>query len=341
AVAGDAVHAERTVALAALKPGLVQEPGRSHAGRVDVVDIGIAVGRADSSPLLFVTERADVAAWLPSRDAGTNKWAVGAVMVVGGSGGMTGAPSFVSHAALRAGAGMVWCGVPGVEAAEAGSGSEVITKALPATSDRALDASAAGPVLEAIDRFGALVVGPGLGGDERTQAAVGRLVAEAPVPVVIDADALNALARDPAPLRRRHDAQLPLAVLTPHEGEFARVAGAPAGPDRVGAARILAARAHAVVVLKGPATVIAAPDGRAALNPTGGPWLATAGTGDVLSGIVGAFLAEGLPPFEAATAAVWVHGRAADYAGHSGLLAGDLVPALRPTLEELHPDGSQ
>jgi NAD(P)H-hydrate epimerase len=193
-------------------------------------------------------------------------------------------------------------------------------------------------VLEALDRFGALVVGPGLGGDERTQAAVGRLVAEAPVPVVIDADALNALARDPAPLRRRHDAGLPLAVLTPHEGEFARVAGAPAGADRVQAARILAARTHAVVVLKGPATVVADPEGRAALNPTGGPWLATAGTGDVLSGIVGALLAEGLPAFEAATAAVWVHGRAADHAGHAGLLAGDLIPALRPTLEELHPD---
>jgi ADP-dependent NAD(P)H-hydrate dehydratase / NAD(P)H-hydrate epimerase len=337
AVTGAAVAAERTVAFAALKPGLVQEPGRSHAGRIEVVDIGIDVGAG--APSVFLTEHGDVARWLPPRAASTNKWSVGAVMVVGGSGGMTGAPSLVSHAALRAGAGMVWAGVPGAEAAEAGSGSEVITKALPATADDALDATAAGPVIEALDRFGALVVGPGLGGDDRTRAAVGRLVAEAPVPVVIDADALNALARDPTPLRRRHDAGLPAAVLTPHEGEFARIAGAPAGADRIRSTRILAERAHAVVVLKGPATVIAAPNGATALNSTGGPWLATAGTGDVLSGIVGAFLARGLPPFEAAAAAVWVHGRAADHAGHEGLVASDLIPALRPTLEELHSDG--
>jgi ADP-dependent NAD(P)H-hydrate dehydratase / NAD(P)H-hydrate epimerase len=341
AVDGPAVKAERTVAFAALKSGLVQEPGRSRAGSIEVVDIGIDLGLGAAGPPMFLTERADVAGWLPARDPATNKWAVGAVMVVGGSGGMTGAPSFVSHAALRAGAGMVWSGVPGVEAAQAGSGTEVITKALPATPAGALDATAAGPVLDALDRFGALVVGPGLGGDDRTRAAVDRMVAEAPVPVVIDADALNALARDPTPLRRRHDAGLPAAVLTPHEGEFARIAGVPAGADRMRATRILAERTHAVVVLKGPATVVAAPDGRVALNPTGGPWLATAGTGDVLSGIVGAFLARGLPPFEAAAGAVWAHGRAADHAGHEGLVASDLIPALRPTLEELRTDDPQ
>jgi ADP-dependent NAD(P)H-hydrate dehydratase / NAD(P)H-hydrate epimerase len=341
AVSGDAVAAERTVAFAALKPGLVQEPGRSHAGRVDVVDIGVDT-RSDTGPSsCFVTERADVAQWLPGRAAGTNKWAVGAAMVVGGSAGMIGAPVLASHAALRAGAGMVWCGVPGVEAAESGSGTEVITKVLPSTLGGALDATAAAPVLDALDRFGALVVGPGLGGDERTRAAVGRLVAEAPVPIVIDADGLNALARDPAPLRHRRDAGRPPAVLTPHEGEFARVAGSPPGPDRMQAARILAERTFAVVVLKGPATVIAAPDGRIAINPTGGPWLATAGTGDVLSGIVGAFLARGVSAFEAAAGAAWVHGRAADHAGHEGLVAGDLVPALRPTLEELHSNQGQ
>jgi ADP-dependent NAD(P)H-hydrate dehydratase / NAD(P)H-hydrate epimerase len=338
AVSGTAVAAERTVAFAALKPGLVQEPGRGHAGRVDVVDIGVDIGVEARAPSLFVTERTDVAEWLPVRATSTNKWAVGATMVVGGSAGMIGAPLLASHAALRAGAGMVRCGVPGVEAAEAGSGTEVITKVLPSTLGGALDETAAAPVLDALERFGALVVGPGLGGDERTRAAVGKLIADAPVPVVIDADGLNALARDPAPLRRRHDAGLPPAVLTPHEGEFARVAGSPPGPDRMQAARILAERTYAVVVLKGPATIVAAPDGRTAVNPTGGPWLATAGTGDVLSGIVGAFLARGVPTFEAAAGAAWVHGRAADHAGHEGLVAGDLVPALRPTLEELHSD---
>jgi NAD(P)H-hydrate epimerase len=315
------------VCFAALKPGLVFEPGRHHAGEVEVVDIGVDPG----TPNVGVTSSDDVRAWLPARDPSTHKWAVGGVYVVGGSGGMTGAPSFVSHAALRAGAGIVWCGLPGQATAARASGTEVITRPLPATDSGALTADAAGVVLENLERFRALAVGPGLGTDPATQDAVRRLTADAPVPLVLDADGLNALHGELAPLRQRRAP----AVITPHEGEYARLAGAHVGADRIGSARDLAHRSGAVVLLKGSATVVAAPDGRAAVNTTGGPWLATAGTGDVLTGIVAAFLARGVAAFEAAAAGAFVHGRAADLAGHTGLLAGDLVPALR-AVPELH-----
>jgi NAD(P)H-hydrate epimerase len=327
AVEATAVRADRTVCFAALKPGLVFPPGREHAGDVTVVDIGVDPGH----PRAGVTESRDVRAWLPRRDPDTHKWAVGGLYVVGGSGGMTGAPSLVSHAALRAGAGIVWCGLPGHDAAARASGSEVITRPLPATADGALDTGAVDAVTESIDRFGALVVGPGLGTAEPTRDAVRALVARADVPLLLDADGLNALHGDLGSLQQRRAA----TVLTPHEGEYARLAGERVGADRVDAARSLAARARCVVLLKGSATVVADPDGRVAVNTTGGPWLATAGTGDVLSGVVGGFLARGVPAFEAAAAGAFVHGRAADVAGHTGLLAGDLVGALRhvPELE--------
>ncbi len=151
-------------------------------------------------------------------------------------------------------------------------------------------------MLRDLGRFGAVVVGPGLGGHERTQTAVSQLVADAPVPMVLDADGLNALRGDLSPLRVRHTKLSAPTVLTPHDGEYTRLVGEPPGDDRIAAARRLAAASDAVVLLKGPATVIAEPGsaGRVAVNPTGGPWLATAGTGDVLSGIIGAFLARGM-----------------------------------------------
>jgi NAD(P)H-hydrate epimerase len=253
------------------------------------------------------------------------------VLVVGGSGGMTGAPLLVSHAAMRTGAGMIWCGVPGVDAAARASGSEIVAKALPATDEGAL--TGLGAVAEAIDRFRAVVVGPGLGGATETRAAVRAMLATIAVPVVLDADGLNAFEGDAAALASRTAP----TILTPHEGEYRRLAGVPVGDDRVGAARRLATATGAIVLLKGPGTVVAAPDGRAAVNPHDGAWLATAGSGDALSGIIGGLLARGLEPFEAATAGAFLHASAADQAGHTGLVAGDLVAALPRTLSSLEP----
>jgi NAD(P)H-hydrate epimerase len=323
-----AVEATATVCLAALKPGLLLYPGAALAGDVAVADIGI--DPRTPPPSLGVTEEADVAAWLPRREPESHKWSVGGVYVVGGSQGMTGAVMLASRAALRAGAGIVVAGLPG-DAAPRASGGEVITRSLPATPTGALDEAAAEAVLDGLDRFRALVVGPGLGRAPATVAAVRRLVAEAPIPLVLDADGLNALDGDVDLLAGRRAA----TVITPHAGEYARLAGEKVGEDRVGAARRLAERAGAVVVLKGSRTVIADPTGRAAINTTGGAWLATAGTGDVLSGMIGALTAIGLPAFRAGAAGAWVHGRASDAAGHAGLVAGDLIDALPAVLAGL------
>ncbi len=208
----------------------------------------------------------------------------------------------------------------------------MITKALPATPDGALDEPAAAEVLKAADRFRVLVVGPGLGRDDRTAAAVRRIVAEAPVPLVLDADGLNALAGDlgaaaaPAALR-------PCSRPTPASTCAWRASrSAPTGSRRHGAwpsapTPSCCSRARVTVVADGAT--------RAAINPTGGPWLATAGTGDVLTGIIGGFLARGAEPFWAAAAGAFTHGRAADVAGHTGLVAGDLIAALPAAIRSL------
>jgi ADP-dependent NAD(P)H-hydrate dehydratase / NAD(P)H-hydrate epimerase len=199
-----------------------------------------------------------------------------------------------------------------------------------------MDEDAARTVLKDISRFRALAIGPGLGRDDRSQAAVRRLIAEAPIPIVVDADALTALAIDPSALRVRRAAGLAPAILTPHDGEYERMAGREVGDDRVAAVRDLARRTEAIVLLKGPATVIATPSGDAYVNPTGTSALATAGTGDVLTGVIGALLANGADAIAAAITGAYVHGRAARAAGTGAdLVASDLIGALHPTLDAL------
>ena len=328
AVSGPVVRAERTVTFAARKPGLLFEPGRSLAGTVVVADIGIAVDPPGDVPLTGCTGPDDVAAWLPARAPDAHKWAA-AVYVVGGSAGMTGAPALAARAALRSGAGMVWCGVPGDATAVAGG--EVIAVALPAAPEGGLAEAAVDRVLADAHRFGALAIGPGLGRDPETLAAVRRLVLMAPVGVVLDADGLHAFAGDAAALRARSAP----TICTPHAGEYAALVGSPPGPDRLAAARALAVTTGAVVLVKGPGTVVADPSGRAAVCPIGGPELATAGTGDVLTGIVAAFLARGADPFGAAAAGAFVHAAAAGVAGHTVLVAGDLVGSVPAVLDAL------
>lgn len=332
-VQGDAVHAVATVTFAARKPGLVFEPGRSLAGAVRVAEIGIELfGDADATPLTGLVTDTDARAWLAAgAEIETHKWRSG-LLVVGGSGGMTGAPMLVSQAAMRAGAGIVWCAVPGADAAARASGAEVITKAMPADAHGSLT-GIADDVRDALGRFRALAVGPGLGTTTDTITAVRELVTSADAPVVLDADGLNAFAGAADALRGRPAP----TVLTPHEGEYERLLGEPVGDDRIAAARRLADATGCVALLKGPGTVVAEPGvtGRVAVNSVDGPWLGTAGSGDVLTGIIGGLLARGLGAFEAAAAGMLVHGLAADVAGHTGLVAGDLVAALPHTFQTL------
>lgn len=327
AVQGDAVQAVATVTFAAHKLGLVFEPGRGYGGNVIVADIGIDVSDAS----VGLTQVDDVRGWLaPQPERGdSHKWKSG-LLVVGGSGGMTGAPLLASHAAMRSGAGIVWCAVPGHEAAAGASGSEVITKRMPADSNGAL-IGLSHDVRDALPKFHAAALGPGLGMSGLTRGVVRDLVCTLPLPLVLDADGINAFAREPDLLLERTAP----TVITPHEGEFERLLGEPVGDDRIAAARRLAAATGCVGLLKGPGTVIAHPDGRVAINGIDGPWLGTAGSGDVLTGIIGGFLARGLGAFEAAAAGAFVHGLAADVSGHTGLVAGDLVAALPATLRTL------
>jgi NAD(P)H-hydrate epimerase len=326
---GPAVHAAETVCFAALKPGLLFEPGRTLAGRVHVADIGIDPGPTK----LRALDVADLR--LPSRSSGDHKWTSGA-LVVGGSQGMIGAPVMASRAAARTGAAMVVCALPGADAAARASGNEIVTRALPASAGGALAAGAGARVLEDADRFRVVAIGPGLGRDDGTQAAVREIVASCPTPLIVDADGLNALAVDLEPLQKRHAAGLPPAILTPHAGEYARLAGAAVGDDRVASARELAGRTGAIVLLKGPGTVIATPDGDALVNRADSAALATAGTGDVLTGIIAGLVANGAEPFTAAATGAYVHGCAARHAGTGvELVATDLIAALAPTLDAL------
>ena len=199
---GPVVRAARTVAFAAFKPGLLAEPGRTCAGDVTLAEIGIALEPDDRR--MGVVRGDDVRDWLPERAVDTHKWRAG-VMVVGGSGGMTGAPMLVSRAAMRSGAGIVWCALPGLAAARAASGTEVITRALPADAGGVLATGAAAAVLDDAERFAALAVGPGLGGagDATLMLEVRELVMRATTPLVLDADGLNALGGDLTALHAR------------------------------------------------------------------------------------------------------------------------------------------
>jgi NAD(P)H-hydrate epimerase len=315
-----AVRAERTVTFAALKPGLLFAEGPDRAGIVEVVDIGLDVSSAGAS----LIEGADIAAWLPPRARETHKWKT-AVWVAAGSPGMTGAAELCSRAAMRAGAGLVHLGVPGLETPP--TPLEVIGRPLPR-------AGWDGRVLDELDRFKAIAVGPGLGRDDEQGAAVRRLVAAAPTPAAVDADGIYALQSADGAAEVIRGRSHP-TVLTPHEGEFAHLAGEKVGPDRLAATRGLAGRTGATVLLKGPTTVVADASGKVLLSASGDPRLATAGTGDVLSGVIGAFLAQGLDGLQGAAAGAWVHGTAAHLGWRRGLVAGDLLDLLPAVLSAL------
>ncbi len=315
---GEPLRADVTVTFAALKTGLVQGDGSLLAGRVEVADIGLDVSGAS----MWVVEDADVARLLTPRPRDAHKWQ-SAVAVVAGSPGMTGAAGLCARAAYRAGAGMVRLGIPGGDLSELPV-SEAVGASLPVTGWSA-------DALAMAQRCRALVVGPGLGRADATVGDVRGLLAGATVPVVVDADGLYALGTGDeigAALHPAADATASTVVLTPHDGEFTRLAGAPPGADRITAAGALAQRCGAVVLLKGPTTIVADPAGRVLLATAGSPRLATAGTGDVLSGVIGAFVARGVEPHLAAALAAHVHGRAAELGCAEGLVAGDLAELI-------------
>jgi len=315
AVGGSPWAADRTITFAALKPGLLLEPGATIAGDVVVADIGLDT----SSTSAHLVDLVDLRNWLPAKPADTHKWK-SAVWVIGGSDGMEGAAALTARAAMRSGAGYVRWSAPTGRPPHEHKPVEVVAAALPT------DGWAA-EVLADAARFGAIVVGNGLGLDPRHEAELRRLVADCPVPIVCDADALTLLSRT-GPMGERAVFR-PTTIVTPHEGEFARLAGAAPGPDRFAATRQLAAALGCTVLLKGPCTIVASPDAQVLAARGADQRLATLGTGDVLAGIIGALVAQGMTPAHAAAGGAVLHGAAARRGPARGLVAGDL-PDLIP-----------
>ena len=305
AVDGVAFPAMHTVTFGAVKPGLVVGEGRSHAGEVHLVDIGLDPWLPRATAFRFTD--ADVAARLVPPSASDDKYSQGVTGVVAGSATYPGAAVLCTGAALRTRPGLVRYAGTAADGVRAAWPEAIVTEGRPADAGRVQS----------------WVIGPGTGTDDDARGVLAEVLGT-DLPVVVDADALTMLAADPGLVRDRRAPTL----LTPHDREFARFGSEP-GPDRIGAARRLAADLGCAVLLKGEATVVADAGGTAFVNATGTPWLATAGTGDVLAGIAGALLATGLDAAQAGAVAAHLHGRTGQLAaGRGPLLAGDLVRRL-------------
>lgn len=328
-VSGAAVHAQATATFHGPKVGLYVEPGKSCAGTVHVIDIGVPRGAPVPGAAGLIAAR--VLDLYPHRQRSGSKFTSGVVLVAGGSVGLTGAPAMAALSAARTGAGYVQVAVP--EPAQAAIDLrllEQMSHGLPA-ADGAHTPAGAEEVERLAERAGAVVLGPGLGRTAGAREFARRVAREVNAPLLLDADGLNAHAGRLELLRRRPAA----TVLTPHEAELARLLElepADVARTRLACVREAARRSGAVVLLKGDDTVIATPDGPLAVSPGGTPALATAGTGDVLSGLIGALLAKGLGPTEAAALGTLAHVGAARAAaakwGADHVMAGDVIDAL-------------
>jgi NAD(P)H-hydrate epimerase len=331
-IAWPAIRAAMTATFAGLKRGLLMGPGVELVGQVRVVPLGIPDDEVARGIATFTVDRADVAAMFPARPRDAHKGTYGHLLVVGGSRGKTGAVALAARAAMRAGAGLV-------TVATAASQQPVAAALLLESMTEALAETPAGTIgLEAVeamarlaDRRDAVALGPGLGLEASTQEAARRLIADLDRPMVVDADALSALAGHLSLLRAARGPR----CLTPHPGEMARMLGiavAEVQRDRIACARAFAVEHGVHLLLKGATTVVGDPDGRVFLNPTGNPGMASGGMGDVLTGVVGALLARGMDPGPAQRGGAYLHGLAADAAadvlGQEALVAGDVIEAL-------------
>jgi hydroxyethylthiazole kinase-like uncharacterized protein yjeF len=349
-VAGACIRASLTVTLGFPKLGLYLDPGAGYAGEVVAGDISLPAALTGGDSLdtdqgaFYLIDLPLVAGFMPCRQCTDHKGSYGHVAVIGGTTGYTGAIALAGNAALRSGAGLVTAMAPAsLYQVLAVKLTEVMTRPAPESPAGGFSRDAYAALREQLDRATALAVGPGLGQDPETALFLYELLRESGLPAVIDADALNLLARergvldDPLLAEKRGR-----WVLTPHPGEMARlldttVAGVQS--DRIGAA-LKASQAWGVtVVLKGAHTVVASPDRQVLINQTGNPGLATGGTGDVLAGLIAGLLAQGLTPVQAAAAGVYAHGWAADRLagarGMAGLIAGDLLEELPLVLKDI------
>lgn len=331
---GPVTDADYTYTLALPKIGLYYSPGREKAGIVEVVPIGVPDDIIDGfrfTENLITPEM--VAKKLPHRKPDGHKGDFGRLFILAGSTGLTGAATLSAMAAARSGTGLVTVGCPkSLNPILEVKLTEAMTYPLPDVGQKGcLALRGLGEIRNWLNKTDAAVIGPGLGGHRDTVMLMHRLIEKLDKPVIIDADGLNAFAKNREPLKGCH----PELVLTPHPGEFRRLIDEEI-PDALfqlyGLLRNYAHKYNAVIVFKGSPTVIVEPGGQLYLNPTGNNGMATGGTGDVLSGMIGAFLAQGLSPLDSAVCAVYLHGLSGDLAaaelGHRSLIAGDLIDFL-------------
>ncbi len=339
---GDVVAADLTITMGLPKRGLLQTCGVNLVGRLEVVDIGIPSALVDKiEPEVEFISATDVRPLITRRARDAHKGGFGHVLIFGGATGYAGAVSLAARAAVRSGAGLVSVVTPrGIAPIVAGAVLEAMVHTAPETEIGSLAAASWDAWRERQTDFSAVLVGPGMTRHPDTRKLVSRILGESSLPLVFDADALNAFEGRLDELGRR---QAPL-VITPHPGEMGRLLGcaiAAVQSDRFTAARSAAARSRAVVVLKGAGTLVAAEDELLQVNLTGNPGMATGGTGDVLAGLLAGLLAQGLAPFDAARVAVFIHGRAGDDAAalatEASLTAGDVVESLPYAFQQISP----
>lgn len=336
---GPTVTASLTTAFAGVKRGLVLYPGAARAGKVRVVPIGIPPGEVSRGISVFLLEPSDIGPLFPRRPGDAHKGNFGHLLVVAGSVGKTGAAALAGRAGLRSGAGLVTIACPASQQPiVAALGMEAMTEPLPETPSQSLALKARDRLLDLAARADAVALGPGISLDPETQTLARDLVRELERPVVVDADGLSALAGHLDLLKQARAAR----CLTPHPGEMARMLGrtvAEVEADRIGAVRAFSERYGVFLALKGAGTVIGEPGGKIFVNPTGNPGMASGGAGDVLTGMVGAFLGRGMDPLQALQAAVYLHGLAGDLArderGEEGLIAGDILEAIPAAMLKL------
>jgi NAD(P)H-hydrate epimerase len=336
---GTYVQADRTVTIGLPKRGLLVHPGAELAGKLEVVDIGFPQQVIDAQNIkVNWTTKKDATQWIPPRSPASYKGSYGRVLVVAGSTGMTGAAALASEAALRAGAGLVTLAIPkSLNPILEVKLSEVMTLPLPETEAGSLAESATSTILEYAEKTkSVLAIGPGLSQHPETVGLVHQLISEnhkqeLGLRMVIDADGLNALAQS-TDLISLLGAE---AVLTPHPGEMARLTNFPISnleSNRIGTAEEFANQYGVTLVLKGAPTVTTDPNGNTWINSTGNPGMATAGMGDVLTGIIAGLMAQNVPSEKAAMLGVYLHGLAGDIAaetlGMHGLIAGDVLQAV-------------
>ena len=337
-VLGCCIQASLTVSFGLPKIGLVYGANRQYAGQLEIADISIPKTVIEQSSIkLNLLEEEYIAALFKQRQINTHKGDYGHVLVVAGSTGKTGAAVLAATAALRVGAGLVTLAVPkGVHHVIEVKTTEVMSVPLPETDQHTIAQAAEGPILSLAKQMDVVAIGPGLTTHPETSQLINDIVTELPIPVVADADAINAM-----PLASLQYTRSAL-IITPHPGEMARLLAVPTAEiqvNRLEAVQKTAEACDTYVALKGDRTLIADPERNTYINPTGNPGMATAGSGDILTGMIAGFLAQGLAPLPATNAGVYIHGLAGDLAarerGAEGLLAGDILQHIPAALMQV------